>query len=143
MYIADDLKDKAELYKKMHRKSMIDVLGIEFLSMEKHKIKGVMPVTTATKQPFGILHGGASVAFAETLASVGGWLALDDVENFVASGLEINANHIRSVSKGKVYGIGTALHVGKRTQVWEVKIHNEDDRLVCVSRCTLAVVSRK
>ncbi|MEX0780617.1 MAG: hotdog fold thioesterase [Balneolales bacterium] len=140
MHIAEELKEKVELYKKLNRESMVDVLEIEFLSIEKHVIKGVMPVKSTTMQPFGILHGGASVAFAETLASVGGWLALDDIENYAVSGLEINANHIRKVSKGNVFGTGTALHVGRSTQVWDIKIHDDNNHLVCVSRCTLAVV---
>ncbi|MEX0929458.1 MAG: hotdog fold thioesterase [Balneolales bacterium] len=143
MHVADELKERVELYKRFTADNMATALGIELTSLEKHKIKGVMPVHAPTKQPFGILHGGASVAFAETLASIGGWLALDDIENFNAVGLEINANHVRSVSSGKVSGTATALHAGRTTQVWEILIHDEKQRLVCISRCTLAVVPRQ
>ncbi|MEX0687019.1 MAG: hotdog fold thioesterase [Balneolales bacterium] len=143
MHISDEVKQKVELYNKHAAKSMGDVLGIEFLSFEKGKVTGSMPVNTSTSQPFGILHGGASVAFAETLASVGGWLALDDYESYIIVGLEINANHIRSVRKGKVNGKATALHVGKKTQVWEIRIEDEENNLVCISRCTLAILPRK
>ena len=100
-----------------------------------------MPVDENTVQPFGFLHGGASVTLAETLASVGGWLNIID-ENKTAVGVEINANHVRAVSKGgTVSGVSRPVHIGRQTQVWETKIYNqENDKLVCVSRCTLAVV---
>ena len=99
-----------------------------------------MPVDQRTKQPFGLLHGGASVALAESLASIGGWLNVDD-SKFAVVGIEINANHIRAVKSGHVTGTAVPLHRGAKTQVWEIRIADERGRLVCISRCTLAVVS--
>jgi uncharacterized protein (TIGR00369 family) len=97
-----------------------------------------MPVDDRTRQPYGILHGGASVALAETVASVAA-LANVDREQFVAVGLEINANHVRAKSDGMVTATATPIHIGRTTQVWDVRIVDESDRLVCVSRCTLAI----
>src|SRR5437868_5770196 len=101
-----------------------------------------MPVDERTKQPYGLLHGGASVALAETVASVAGLLNVDK-EKYATVGVEINANHIRAKYSGKVTGTATPLHRGRMTQVWDVRIVDEEDKLVCVSRCTLAVVERK
>lgn len=101
-----------------------------------------MPITEKTKQPIGILHGGASVAFAETLGSVAANLCIDKSKKY-GVGLEINANHIRSVKEGYVYGKVTPLHVGQSTQVWEIKITTEDEKLVCISRLTVAILDRK
>jgi 1,4-dihydroxy-2-naphthoyl-CoA hydrolase len=101
-----------------------------------------MPVNESTKQPYGLLHGGASVALAETLASVGALVNID-TERKTAVGLEINANHIRSVRDGKVTGTAKPLHRGAQTHVWEIKIRTEDDKLVCVSRCTMAIIDRR
>ncbi len=100
-----------------------------------------MPVDHRTVQPMGIVHGGASVALAETLGSVASWLCLDDSK--AAVGLEINANHLRAVTEGTVTGTARALHVGRSTQVWEIRIEDEAGRPVCVSRLTLAVVPRR
>jgi uncharacterized protein (TIGR00369 family) len=101
-----------------------------------------MPVDERTRQPFGILHGGASVALAETLASLGGTMNVD-LERFTVVGIEINANHLRAKKEGIVTGTGTPIHVGRSTQVWEVRIVDEQQRPICVSRCTLAVVPRE
>lgn len=98
-----------------------------------------MPVDNATRQPFGLLHGGASAALAETLASVAANLCLDPASE-VAVGLELNANHVRACRDGKVTGTARALHVGRRTQVWDIRIVDTDDRLVCASRLTLSVL---
>ena len=101
-----------------------------------------MPVDDRTRQPFGILHGGASVALAETVASLAACMNVD-LEQFMAVGLEINANHLRSKREGVVTGTALPIHVGRSTHVWEVKIVDEQARPICVSRCTLAVVPRK
>lgn len=103
----------------------------------------MMPVNENTIQPFGILHGGASVALAETLVSIGAWLNIDENKKS-AVGIEINANHIRAVKKGgTVIGTGRPVHIGKQTQVWEAKIRTrETNKLVCISRCTLAIVNK-
>ena len=98
-----------------------------------------MPVDKRTKQAFGLLHGGASVALAESLASVGGWLNCDE-KKFAVVGIEINANHIKAKREGIVSGTAKPLHLGSKTQVWEIRISDEEDKLVSISRCTLAVV---
>lgn len=116
-------------------------LGIQMLEVTAARVVATMPVDDRTRQPYGILHGGASVALAETVASVAA-LANVDREQFVAVGLEINANHVRAKSEGVVTATATPLHIGRTTQVWDVRIVDERDRLVCVSRCTLAVRPR-
>lgn len=103
-------------------------------------IRGTMPVNERTRQPFGLLHGGASVLLAETLGSIAGNLCLDDHQ--IAVGLEINANHVRAISAGKVTGTARPLHVGRNTQVWDIRIEDEGQRLLCISRLTLAVIAR-
>ncbi|WP_425461076.1 PaaI family thioesterase [Gracilimonas mengyeensis] len=115
-------------------------LGIEFTHIAKNKLTAIMPVNENSVQPFGILHGGASVALAETLCSVGGWFLLDDNEKTVV-GVEINANHIRSVKMGgTVTATAKPVHAGRKIQVWECEIRDEKEKLVCSSRCTLAVI---
>lgn len=115
-------------------------LGIEFMEIGDDFVTARMPVDHRTHQIFGILHGGASVVLAETLGSVASMLALPDPEKQRAVGLEINANHIRSVKEGWVYGRVTPLHVGRTTHVWDIRITNEADKLVCVSRLTVAII---
>ncbi len=122
--------------------TMIDHLGIEFLEIGDDYIKARMPVDHRTIQPFGLLHGGASVALAETLGSVAANLCVDR-EKKMCVGLEINANHIRPVTNGFVYGTARSIHVGASTQVWEIRIHNEQEKLVCISRLTLAVLDKQ
>lgn len=124
----------------MIKNTLIEALGIEITQVEKGKIIARMPVDERTKQPFGLLHGGASVALAETVASLGAY-ELVDKETQGVVGLEINANHVRSASEGYVTAVGTVLHQGKTTMVWDIKISDEKDRLVCISRCTMAVIS--
>jgi 1,4-dihydroxy-2-naphthoyl-CoA hydrolase len=116
-----------------------DALGIEMLELTPERVVASMPVDDRTRQPFGLLHGGASVALAETVASLGAALNVDRTR-FAAVGLEINANHLRAKRDGIVRATGTPLHVGRTTQVWSVEIVDEDGRLVCVSRCTIAIV---
>jgi uncharacterized protein (TIGR00369 family) len=117
-------------------------LGIEITELTPERVVATMPVDDRTRQPFGILHGGASVALAETLASLGA-SANVDLDQATVVGIEINANHLRAKRDGMVTGTGTPIHVGRSTQVWQVRIVDESDRLVCVSRCTLAVVPKK
>ncbi|HKS06939.1 MAG TPA: hotdog fold thioesterase [Gemmatimonadaceae bacterium] len=121
--------------------TLATALGIEFREVTAARVVATMPVDARTRQPFGLLHGGASAALAETLASVGGTLNID-VEQFAAVGIELNANHLRSKRDGVVTGTATPIHIGRSTQVWDIRIVDEQDRLVCVSRCTLAVVPR-
>ncbi|WKA55083.1 hotdog fold thioesterase [Planococcus shixiaomingii] len=118
------------------------VLGIEFVDIQADRVTATMPVHAATHQPFGQLHGGASVVLAESVASVGTWNLIDQ-ENEFAVGLEINANHIRGKRDGLVTAIGTPLHKGRTTMVWDIKIVDEEENLICVSRCTVAVVKKK
>ena len=117
-------------------------LGIEFVEAGEGYLIARMPVDNRTRQPFGILHGGASVVLAETLGSVASWMMLDDPEKQSAVGLEINANHIRSVREGWVYGRCTPIHTGRTTQIWDIRITDEQNKLVCVSRLTIAIINR-
>lgn len=119
--------------------TLAEVLGIEVLELSKGRVVATMPVDHRTHQPLGLLHGGASVALAETVASMGGWLLVAD-EGKAVVGQEINANHLRSVRSGKVKGIGECLYQGKTSQVWEIRIFDEKNRMTCISRCTLAVI---
>jgi 1,4-dihydroxy-2-naphthoyl-CoA hydrolase len=125
----------------MIQDTLISALGIEITLLEKGKVIATMPVDERTRQPFGILHGGASVALAETVASIGAY-ELVNQETEVVAGLEINANHVRPKSEGVVTAVGTVLHQGKTTQVWDIKITDEQGRLICISRCTMAVIKK-
>lgn len=126
----------------MSKGTMGDHLGIQFSEIGENYLKATMPVDERTKQPYGLLHGGASVALAETLGSVASSLVLD-AERSICVGLEINANHIRSVSSGYVTGTATPIHLGSSTHVWDIKIKDENDKLVCISRLTVAVLSKR
>lgn len=119
---------------------MVGHLGITITEAGEDWLRGTMPVDARTRQPYGLLHGGASVALAETLGSMAGGLCVDPQREAVV-GLEINANHLRAVRSGVVTGTARALHVGRTTQVWEIRIENEAGKLVCVSRITLAVIA--
>jgi 1,4-dihydroxy-2-naphthoyl-CoA hydrolase len=125
-----------------HRPSMVDHLGIEYTAIGEDFLEATMPVDHRTIQPYGLLHGGASVALAETLGSVAASLTLD-LEKQICVGLEINANHLKAVREGRVRGIAKPLHLGKTTQVWEIKIYNEADQLCCISRITMAILDKK
>jgi 1,4-dihydroxy-2-naphthoyl-CoA hydrolase len=131
-----------EFLNQLNENTLGQHLGIEFTEMGEDYILAKMPVDNRTHQPMGLLHGGASVAFAETLGSVAGTLSLEDMTKQHIVGLEINANHIRGVRSGWVYGRVSALHIGRSTQVWEIKITNEEGKLVCMSRITLAVIAK-
>jgi len=119
--------------------NLTDALGITITELSAERVVATMPVDNRTRQPYGILHGGASVALAETVASLGATMNVDR-ETSLAVGIEINANHLRSKRDGMVTGTATPVHRGRSTQVWEVRIVDEEGRLVCLSRCTLAVV---
>jgi 1,4-dihydroxy-2-naphthoyl-CoA hydrolase len=119
--------------------SLIGHLGIEFVEVGEDYLVARMPVDDRTRQPVGVLHGGASVALAETLASCAATFTID-ADNAMCVGVEINANHVRPVTSGSVTGTTHAVLVGRRTQVWQIAIRDDGGRLVCVSRCTLAVI---
>lgn len=121
-------------------RTMGGTLGIEVMEISEGRVVATMPVDQRHHQPMGLLHGGASVALAETVASIGGWY-LTAPENKVVVGQEINANHLRSVRSGKLKAVGQCIHPGKTSQVWEIKIYDETERLICISRCTLAVIT--
>ncbi|WP_144554648.1 hotdog fold thioesterase [Bacillus sp. X1(2014)] len=126
----------------MIENTLLHSLGIEITLVEKGRVMATMPVDERTRQPFGLLHGGASVALAETVASVGAY-ELVDKETEAVAGLEINANHVRPKTEGEVTAIATVLYQGKSTQVWDIKITDEQDRMICISRCTMAVIKLK
>jgi 1,4-dihydroxy-2-naphthoyl-CoA hydrolase len=141
--IEESVRKKAEMMLSSERKHMGHALGIEFEKISRDEMRASMPVSKNTIQPFGILHGGASVSLAETLASIGAWLNLDD-DMQTAVGLEINANHVKTVRLGgRVTGIAKPIHRGAQTHVWEIRIENESGKLVCISRCTLAIIKRR
>ncbi|KZC18093.1 thioesterase [Rhodanobacter sp. FW510-R12] len=119
--------------------TMMETLGIRITAVGDDWLAGSMPVDSRTHQPYGLLHGGASVALAETLGSTAAMLTLDPGKE-LAVGLDINANHVRGVRSGTVTGTARALHIGRTTQVWEIRIENEEGALVCISRITMAVI---
>jgi len=121
--------------------TMSEHLGMEWVAVGDDFIKMKMPVDQRTKQPYGLLHGGASCALAETVGSVASHFVIDP-ERFLCVGLDINANHIRGVMGGYVTATCTPLHIGALTHVWDIKIHDEKDRLVCISRLTVALLRK-
>jgi 1,4-dihydroxy-2-naphthoyl-CoA hydrolase len=121
--------------------TLIENLGILFTEIGADFIRGTMPVDTRTAQPYGLLHGGASVALAESLGSMGAAMCVDAAEYQVV-GQEINANHVRAARSGLVTGTARAVHLGGRTHVWTIDIVNEAQKLVCISRITMAVIKR-
>lgn len=124
------------------RNQLMEALGIEFKTLEKDLVVMTMPVDERTHQPAGFLHGGASVLLAETAASIGGFLNVDQ-EKQAVFGMEINANHVKSKREGVVTATATPLHIGRTTMVWDIKITDENGDLICISRCTLGVVDRR
>ena len=131
-YLLEQFKDKTA-------STMVEALGIEVTDFGDQYICGKMPVDHRTKQPFGLLHGGASVALAETLGSMGAGMQID-LNTHAVVGIEINASHLKSVKDGCVFGRATAVRVGRKIQVWEINIVDEKENLVCKSRLTLAVI---
>ena len=120
--------------------SAVAHLGIVFTELGDDFLRGTMPVDERTKQPYGLLHGGSSVLLAETLGSMAANLCVEDPATQQAVGLEINANHLRAAKSGIVTGTARPLHLGRSTQVWEIRIEDEAGRLVCISRLTMSVV---
>jgi uncharacterized protein (TIGR00369 family) len=123
------------------KNTAVTALGIEYVEIGDDYVVGRIPVDKRTVQPFGILHGGASVLLAETLGSMAANYCLRE-ENQIAVGLDINANHVRSATNGWVYGTARPQHLGSTTQVWEIRLENEEGKLVCISRLTMAVINR-
>jgi 1,4-dihydroxy-2-naphthoyl-CoA hydrolase len=119
--------------------TLIKTLEIEVLEASPEKVVATMPVQPKVHQPFGLLHGGASVALAETVASLGAFLSVAD-QGMTAVGLEINANHLRGVRDGLVTATATPIHKGRSTHVWQIEIKDQNDKMVCISRCTLAII---
>ena len=137
--------EKQEKLKRINdsiQNTMTSTIGIEITDIGDDFICGKMPVDERTTQPFGLLHGGASVALAETLGSIGGGIKVYS-NNETVVGIEINANHLKSARDGWVYGKATPIRIGNKNQVWNIEITNEDDDLICVSRLTLAVIPKK
>lgn len=121
--------------------TMAEFLGMEWTELGDDFIKIKMPVDQRTKQPYGLLHGGASCALSETIGSVASQLVLDP-NKFICVGLEINANHVRSARSGFVTGIAKPLHLGGTTHVWDIKIYDDKEQLICISRLTLAILKK-
>ena len=136
--LPDSLMD---LFPGTQKETLLSTLGIEVVEASKERVVAHMPVGPRTHQPFGLLHGGASVALAETVATTGALMNVDMARQHVV-GIEINANHMRGKRDGIVTATATPVHVGRSTQVWEVRIADELGRMVCISRCTLAAVPK-
>lgn len=131
----DQLKD-------LGKETMSEHLGFEWMEVGENFLSGSLPVDHRTKQPYGLLHGGASCVLAETIGSVASAMVVDGTK-FICVGMEINANHIRSARQGKVIGKATPLHLGNSSHVWDIRIHDEAERLICVSRLTVAILPIK
>jgi 1,4-dihydroxy-2-naphthoyl-CoA hydrolase len=126
---------------KLSLNTMAEALGIWFSEIGENCLKATMPVDNNTRQPYGLLHGGASAVLAETLGSVASSLCID-TEKQICVGLEINCNHVRGKKEGVVTGTVTPLHIGASTHVWDIKIHDEKDKLICISRLTVAILKK-
>ena len=144
LYQCLQIMDKKHVIEKVNNSfqdTMMSVLGIEITDFGDNYISGKMPVDTRTKQPFGLLHGGASAAFAETLGSIGAGKHVD-LEEYSVVGVELNSSHLKAVRTGWVFGKATPIRVGRTIQVWGIDIKNQEDDLICKSRLTLAVIKR-
>lgn len=135
------IQTSVEQLRKYSRETLADTIDIRVTEIGPDYLRATMPVTSRTHQPMGVLHGGASVALAETIGSIAATLCVDQ-EKYICLGQEINANHLRPVSSGIVTATARPFHIGKRSHVWHIEIRDEQDRLVCVSRLTMAVVDR-
>ena len=124
------------------KNTMSEHLGIKFTEVGEDFLKATMPVDERTRQPYGLLHRGALAALAETLGSIGSALVMD-TELYNCVGLEVNANHIRSASEGLVTGIASPIHLGNSTHVWDIKIYDDKERLLCISRLTVAILRKR
>ena len=127
---------------KLSENTMVDHLGIEFVELGNNSISAKMPVDQRTHQPMGLLHGGASLVLSETLGSLASSLLID-LDKYNCVGLEINANHIKSARSGYVIGKAKPVHLGNKTHVWDVRIKNEQQELICISRLTVAIIEKK
>lgn len=132
-----------EVLNAVSKNTLLEHLGIEFTAYGDDFIEARMPVDHRTVQPMGLLHGGASVALAESMGSAAGMLSIDNFQTHMPVGVEINANHLNSVTTGFVFARATPLKIGRRIQVWNIHIRDERDRPVCVSRLTIAIVERR
>jgi 1,4-dihydroxy-2-naphthoyl-CoA hydrolase len=130
-----------EILARLHDRTAVAHLGIEFIEVGDDFIKARIPVNEHTRQPFGLLHGGVSVVLAETLGSCGANYCCPD--GFIAVGLDINANHLRSATSGYVTGITRPVHIGRSTQVWQIDLFNDAGQMTCASRITMAVIAKK
>lgn len=145
---SDDINEKNDNHRENGeitfdmRNTLMETLDIKAVQMTPDRVVMTMPVEPKTHQPWGMLHGGASVVLAETAASYGSFLSVDQ-ETQIAVGMEINANHIRSVRSGIVTATAVPLHKGRTSMVWDIKITDDEDRLICVSRCTVAIVTKR
>jgi 1,4-dihydroxy-2-naphthoyl-CoA hydrolase len=123
--------------------TLVEHLGIQWIEIGEDYLRATMPVDHRTHQPYGLLHGGASVALAETMGSIAGMLCLEDIQKQGVVGLEINANHLKGVRSGWVTGTVRPVRVGKTVQVWAIEITDESNNLICVSRLTLSVIEMR
>jgi 1,4-dihydroxy-2-naphthoyl-CoA hydrolase len=133
-----NLKEKISWIKKADKNTFDKVLGVKYKKLSLKKVEATIRVTKSLKQPFGLLHGGVHLAFAESLASIGGWLNAPPGKNIV--GIELNGNHLRAITSGTIRGVAAPVYIGRRTQVWEIKIYQNKD-LAHVARCTLMAVN--
>jgi 1,4-dihydroxy-2-naphthoyl-CoA hydrolase len=127
----------------MNQNAISHHIGIEYIEIGDDYLVAKMPVDHRTKQPFGLLHGGASVVLAEDMGSLASMLCLDPNENKVPVGLEINANHVKGARSGWVYGRVSPIHIGKTTHLWQIRISDEKEQLVCICRLTVMIIDRK
>lgn len=149
MIVADEIltnfgMDKETFLRHMEegrRNTAMETLDIEYIELYPDHVVLTMPVCPKTHQPAGILHGGASVLLAESAASIASYINIDK-QKYAAVGLEINANHLRSKSNGIVTAIATPFHKGRKTMVWDIRITDEQDKLICISRCTVAIIDK-
>ncbi len=140
IWAREDLK--LEEINSFNQNTLVEHLNIVINEIGEDSLTGTMPVNSTTHQPFGVLHGGASCVLAESLGSIASNLCVDNSTHYCV-GLEINANHIRPATSGMVTGVAKLIHMGRTTHIWDIKISNEDSKLVCISRLTMAVVPRK
>lgn len=138
MKITPELNNIWNWYVENRQPGMIEALAIQITEVQKGLVKASMPVENSVKQPFGYLHGGASATLAETIASLGSMMLINPQKD-KAAGLEINAQHLSPVRSGTVFAEAILLHEGKRRHIWDISIHDQEDRLVCISRCTVAI----